>query len=69
MDANKAQNMSSLLTPVPYQLPLLKVTLLKVLTSITSAKCEVVMNNCKFGMRDKTNLNVGSYFILSPNLS
>lgn len=37
-------------TPVPCQLPLLKVALLKVFTSITSAKCDVVKNNCKFGV-------------------
>lgn len=46
-------------TPVPCQLPLLKVALLKVLTSITSAKCDVV----------RLIADVGSDFILSPSLS
>lgn len=39
---------------VSCQLPLLKVALLKVLKSITSAKCDVAMTNCKFGVQDKT---------------
>lgn len=39
-------------TPVPCQL--LKVALLKVLTSITSAMCDVVMNNWRFGVCDET---------------